>query len=362
MRYFDFQNLSSKINIRRATSRYLRSDVPEDIVISGGMTMAEVFWPSKYLPIVFKDQSTEDGIVAVKGTIMALVGQMGYFNSESIYHPIPVDTGTTGISTIPLGVDYAAASSVNTISSTNSYWAYPADHLGTMVIANGGSASTHTYTSYDEELGTIGIDENAVAAGDTIVLPANRPLGIAMSHIMSDVRGREINYNPPGSRAMSVYRQGYLNMPYVNWAKVVETYTGESGNFSASDSYALLKSKFPFAYCESDSTYPTVGDYVVSDVNGRFVVDGSITTSTRQTVGKLVAVDFKQPKDLLEFVDNKIGSGLAGTNTGGTPEVLFLVAGTVLEDVAGATPTISEVVDAVKAGLFGMARIDFDVR
>jgi hypothetical protein len=365
MKYFDFQKTSTKINVRRATTKYLRSDVPEDPVVAKGDALPETFWPMKYLPIIATDQSTEDGLVAVKGTIMALSGQMEYFHSEAIRHPIPDDTGVDGVSTIHLGTDYSGGSSVNTISAHNAYWAYPDDHIGVVVPCNGYNNTTYTYTQYDVDHGSIMMDGNTVTAiTDDITIAANRPLGLSMTHLMKDIRGEKLNYYSAANKAYSLYTDGYVMVPYVNWPKVADNYSLANTTFVAADGgsyYDTIKSIFPFAYSNDDtSTYARNGDFIVSDTYGRFAVDPDLASRTKDVVGKLVGVDFKFPKGLMPYVDNKIGSGLMGTNTGGIPEVLYLVAGTLMESI-DTTPTIQEVQNAVKAGLFGMARIDFNV-
>lgn len=373
---FNFKQISTRVNIRRALDKYLSSDVPRPTIISDDLN--EVFFPLKFLPVVALDKSTDDGLVMVKGTILSMIGQIEVNNSSTTYRfPIGTDTGTTydtGIANIPISENMYTGNT-NTISTSNSYWGYPDDHIGVVVPANGGSNVTYSYTTYDEDLGTYKPDGSEVsdATSDDITIAANRPLGIAMTHIMQDSRGKYLNYYNPTNKAFAVHTKGYARVPFINWPKIVDD--GASGILEGSTSddfvdyttsagtsaYDAIKSLYAFAYIndyQMGANTISNGTWVISDTYGRFSVDIDATTFTNQTVGKFIALDSRLPKDLMEYVDGPIQSGLTGTNTGGIEKTLFLVASTVMRALNdGTAPTIAEVVDAVQAGYFGEATI-----
>lgn len=352
MTYFNFGGQSRVINVREALDMYLKSDVPKPITISSDLS--DVFYPLKYLPVVALDKSTNDGIVMVKGTIASLVGQIEINDTPSYRFPINSGVTGTGINVLPIAQDVVNGGTVG-ISAKNGYWGYADDHIAVIVPANGGSDATYNYTSYDVEVGTYKYDGTLATASDTIVIPANRPIGVTMTTIFQDARGKYINYYNPANKAYGLQTTGYLSVPFVNVPKMIADGIISATTFNSTAAYNAVKTLFPFCYINSNTTLYN-GMWVESDSYGRFVIS-SDTAPSIQTVGKFVAADFRMPKNLSEYVDSAPGSHIKGTNTGGLDKTLFAFITLILTAINGTEPTISDVVNAVTNGYIGEARI-----
>lgn len=352
--YIDLSKLQGRINIAAALEQYLQSNVPKDIRVSEHLS--EVFYPLPSLPVVAQDVTTKDGIVMVKGTLVGLVGQIEANSSPSFRFAIPSDSGgtDTGIGVIPIAEDYVNGGTL-TVSAFNSHWGYADDHIAVIVPANGGNAVSYSYTTYDVTLGTYLYTGTLATTRDTITIPANKPIGVTMTHIMQDARGRKLNYYNRDNRPFGLYTDGYLDITFINWPKFA-TALSDTGTFSASAGYDAIKSLFPFCYVDDSGTSVSNGMWVNSDTYGRFVVDTGSTFGI-QTVGKFIAADFKMPKQLDAYIDNHLGSTLRGTMTGGIEENVFVIASLIGTAMTGSTPTISTVVNWVKTGCIGRARI-----
>jgi hypothetical protein len=78
---------------------------------------------------------------------------------------------------------------------------------------------------------------------------------------------------------------------------------------------------------------------------------------TAQTVGKLIALDTRMPKDSLQDVLTYPRSGIPGSQTAGIVKNLFdFVYYSVLIGT-GTAPTIEEIYTYIRKGVFGLARI-----
>lgn len=350
MAYFNLSGQSRVINVREALEQYLLSEVPKPITISSDIS--DVFYPLRYLPVVLKDRTTSDGIVMVKGTIAGIVGQIESNSSASFRFPINSGISQTGINILPVATDMLTGGTVG-IDASNNYWGYPDDHIGVIVPANGGSNATYTYTTLDEEIGVFKYDGSYAKTDDTITIPANRPIGVTMTTIMQDARGKYLNYYNPANRAYGLQTTGYLNVPFVNWGKIVMDGLA-TGNFQDHDAYDAVVKIFPFCYANTATLYN--GMWATSDLYGRFIVSSS-DNMTIQTVGKFVAADFRLPKTLSQYIDSAPGSHIKGTNTGGLDKTLFAFISLILEEITGTAPTIGDVVNAVTSGYVGEARI-----
>jgi hypothetical protein len=86
-------------------------------------------------------------------------------------------------------------------------------------------------------------------------------------------------------------------------------------------------------------------------------------SKTSQTVGKLIAIDNKFPKDMEDLVQMYNQSAAGGTATYGLPSQLFAFVYSILKyGVNGGTaPTFNQIVAAVDSGDMGMARINLHV-
>jgi len=353
MSIYNFQENAKSTPIKGALAEYLQSGIAAPIVVSD--EFPEVLWPWRHLRSLVLDKSTREGVVILKGTLVGLLGQMGYFNSDEKYYPLVDNTGL-GIGSIPVGISQTTGD-VLTAPVGNGYMAYGDTAIGTMIPANSGAGATYNYTSYDVELETMTVDGTIVTStSTTYALPAVRPLGISMTNMHQDIRGRNLSYKSPAGKSFSVYTRGYVDVPFINWAKLATGSVGTaSGNMRDHAVYAAIRDLGAFAYSNSGTDYAQDGDFLMSDDYGRFMISSNTTLGLYE-VGKLIAVDYRYPKNLTNYVDTALGSGLTGTVTGGVPTGLYLFAYYTLVAL-GLTPTIKDVVAKVKEGCFGMAKI-----
>ena len=67
---FSNQGLRNQ-SLRAAPSKFNKSKLRYNFEQSEGQRLAEVFYPSKYLPVQFQDINTEDWVVIPKGRVVA---------------------------------------------------------------------------------------------------------------------------------------------------------------------------------------------------------------------------------------------------------------------------------------------------
>jgi len=316
--------------------------------IHAGDEPTDVFYPLKALPIAFLDVETQDPVVIAKGTI---VSAWGHF-TENTHIPVPASSGT-----IP--VYEAVGNGTMNVNIDTSFWGYPNAVAALLVPANGGSVVTLDYSQYDIDFGTYDIEGNKVTASTSgLVVPANIPIGIVAQDVYSDFRGKYLNYYSPYNKPIGILRKAYINIPFVATDKFDEAY---SATFTDDTIYGNLWKVYAFIY--DDSTDLTPGAFVKSDTHGKFIVESDNVSANRtiQTVGRIYTVDSRFPKGLLEYVDTYPGSMVTGTDTGGLPDMLFVFAHQAIYYATGSTPSIQDVVNAVKAGIFGIANIQVDI-
>ena len=137
--------------------------------------------------------------------------------------------------------------------------------------------------------------------------------------------------------------------------------------------YAAVEKEYSFYTYNSENGEGDAGELLKSDYYGNWMPDASLSANT---AGRLMGVDYRFNKDLLDTVQSKWDDGgdfaLAGTGTMGIPQFLFDFAYTALDKAvtkAGTTwaakwPNTDEVrvvKNAVDAGVFGEAWIQLDV-
>jgi hypothetical protein len=226
---------------------------------------AVAYRPAFYLPTVFMDMELRDWIVIPKGTILA------------------VDTT-----------------------------------YKTLTVANGGNAATDTYTINDQNAAVKKADLSLAVAGDTLTRAANIPVGIAPKDMLMDIRGRYLNYqNQPDAHGILCERT--IEVPYFTWEDL--------GSPSEANAILYAKAKIGgLAYAHDNAANLVEGDFLMSDVNGKFIKWDEV--SVKQIVGQVILVDLDFPKDMLQYVQTYPYSEMAGSETGGFPNHLANVGAT----------------------------------
>lgn len=318
--------------------------------VSEGVRPAEYFAPYKYLPVMEKDITHEDYVIIPKGRILG---------SLSVYDNVAGGiTGLGGSGTL-YGFNDQVNGGVGSYSQNQSYFGYD-DYISNLLVpANGGAEATYYYTTLDEAAGTLTNSGTYAAAGDTLVLPANAPVGVAFHDWFQDIRGKWLNYRmwPDGGHILTDW---YVEVPYVIEASGVTNSLRSAANDTANKRAATFNVFSQYAYMSiayNDTFKP--GIFIQSDAMGNYMPQGagSLTQSkTNQTVGKLIGIDTKFPKSMLNEVQTYPGSRMPGTQTAGLPGFLFEFV-VAAEIAAGNTPTIESALTAVQSGKYGVARI-----
>ena len=336
MAKLNFNNMTARRQpIRAASSKFLKSKLRGHVEVNVGERLADAFLPYKALPVMFIDVELEDGVVIPKGTIVSLLTNQS--NSTTNPHGM-VDIGSTGH--IPVFLDKTNSDAVVDGSIDDSFWGYDDNIAALMVPANGGIQSNVPYSADDVTCGTFTssgtlVTAARVAAADTCPVQANMPVGITYTDVYQDIRGKNLNYQMWGH--WGVLCDYYIEVPFcdinaqTNFASGLLTDIDEQiSNLNATTcaGYIDVWKRYAFMYFSSANNGGEAGQLVKSDLHGKFIPQGTnlVSAATAQTVGKLILTDSRYPKDMLELVDTYPGSGLPGTETGGT---LWLPAGSL---------------------------------
>jgi len=369
--------------IRTAPAKFLSSKLRGHVERSEGQRLSDAFYPYKCLPVMFIDVELQDGVVIPKGTIVSLLTNQ---TNSSISPSGISEVSSSGF--IPVTED--ATTSAGTIVTTNiddGYWGYNDAVAGLLVPCNGGTATEIPYSTDDVTLGTFTCSGVVVTAGmaaspstNYCMVDANMPVGIVYSDVYQDIRGRYLNYATP-FEVWGILCDYYIEVPYVDFyaqSNFASGYiTGCSECYIANQDTTTCagylgvwkKHQYLYFYGTTTNRAGQAGQLVQSDMYGKFVPVGASgttahtvnTTSTAQTVGKLIMTDSRYPKDMLELVDTYPGSQMPGTETGGLPATLFNFVKDSLAAINGSDPTIETIVEAVQDGKFGMARIQLNI-
>jgi hypothetical protein len=341
--------------------------------------------PYRYLPVQFQDTNTEDWVVILKGRIVSAYNGLVSTQASGL---IPQNSGFLNIGN---SGDYMGTGTGANIEAKldTSYFGYD-DHIcGLLVPANGGSGDITTYYSADDVTAgtkTVAVGGATATASGSVTFPGNIPIGVAFTDIYQDIRGRYLNYQ--------MHEQGYhfLTDWYVEVPFVDNKSTGDAATFRIPTNASVntwgqwrtLNKQFTYLSFDSSSSAYTVrpGAFVTSDIQGNYVmqsgvwtslytgsnalVSGSLTSTlnpiqTAQTVGKLIALDSRFPKDDLDDVLTYPRSGMPGTQTGGMLKNLFDFVYYTLYLGTGTAPTIEAIYNGIRSGVFGLARIQLHV-
>lgn len=335
---------------RIAPEKYRQSDVKGVFEISDGIRPWLVAYPYKHLPVMRKDVSTEDYIAINHGKIVSMISNMNETMESSGGLP-NIDVGASGYaydSAVATGAD------IQKVSIDTSYFGYDDSVASLTVPANGGSATTLTYTALDEAgaAATYKPDGSIAAANDTIVLPANYPVGVVTEDVYQDIRGRYLNYQMWG--AHGILCDYYVEVPYYDTNGDTSITFGTSPSDSV---YNAVYRTHGFALINSATAGAIPGMLVKPDQWGEYSLT---TTNDIQTIGRMLVTDARYPKGLLELVDTYPGSETAGTDTGGLPGLLYKFVKSALS-TAGSAYGIQDIVTAVQNGSFGVARIQLNI-
>jgi len=367
--------ITRRMPIRTAPTKFLSSKLRGHVERSEGIRPADAFYPYKCLPAMFIDTELQDAVVIPKGTIVSLLTSQ----SNSSVSPSGItEVGSSGV--IPVFED--ARSTQSAIITTNiddGYWGYPDAVAGLLVPANGGVQSRIPYSADDATVGTFTCSGLVVTAAmganpesNYCLVDANMPVGIAFGDVYQDIRGKYINYQI--WEIWGILCDFYIEVPYVDINNVTTFASGymqlvseHAYNLNATNDAGYIATWKQHAFMYIDGTGGQfdgqAGQLVCPDINGKFIPQGATATTaaTAQTVGKLILVDSRYPKDMLELVDTYPGSQMPGTETGGLPATLFNFVRDSEFGIQGVYPTIDNIVDYVQAGNYGLARIQLNI-
>lgn len=363
-------------DVRNRPSRYAQSQLRSwRFEQSEGIRPAEYFGVYKYLPVSFMDVNTEDWVVIPKGRIVSALTGMDSTVSSGLF---PINSGYL---TIANSGDYMGTGTGGAIRASidSSFFGYDEHICGLLVPANGGSGTINMwYTGDDVTAGTKTPGGVAAAASGLFTLPANIPIGVAFNDIYQDIRGKYLNYRMHED-GQHILCDWYVEVPFVDYRS-----TGDATGFALPSTNPLW-GKYrdlnkQFTYLSFDSTATTqyavrAGAFVCADQIGNYriqplptyTVSGVtpwVTTQApknSQTIGKLIALDSRFPKDSLEDVLTYPRSGMPGSQTGGMIKNLFDFVYYVLYLTNGTAPTIEAIYNGIRSGVFGLARIQLSV-
>lgn len=373
------QGTTWKQDTRNRPSKYAQSDLRNwRFEQSEGIRPAEYYAPYRYLPVCFKDVTTEDYTVLLKGRIVSAIGSEDSTPVSGITYP-----SSSGEITIANQGDYMGTGTGSKIDVNidDSYFGYQEYIANLLVPCNGGTASSGYYTSADVAAGTRTAGGALAAASGAFNLPANAPIGVVFHDWYQDIRGESLNYrmHPDGGHVLCDW---YVEVPYIKDANSLAS-SGcspkySNANYSNLTTYWTVNSQFTYLSVDGDSDTFRAGTFVKSDLLGNYELQGAYTfanasgvtttldsafsrVKTNQTVGKILSIDNRMPKGGLEDVLTYPRSGMPGSQTAGMIKVLFDFAYYCLKagpyGGAGTAPTVEQVYNAIREGGFGLARI-----
>lgn len=368
------QHRTQKYDLRPRPSKYAMSDIRSwRFEQSEGIRPAEYYAPYKYLPVQLQDVNTEDYVVIPKGRIVAALSTFDSTPLSGIVTPSATGYINIGKDAPELG------SNLITAQIDDAYFGYDIHIAGLLVPCNGGAVMSGYYTTYDVTAETITVSGGYATASGAFVLPANAPVGVVFHDWYQDIRGKWLNYRMH-SDGGHVLTDWYVEIPYVVVDGVGSVYSGVDPQFTTAN-YANLNTWYEI---NKQYTYLTVeqtdtlrnGMFVMSDLIGNYklqaaasfaagasgLVGGAAVSAynnikTNQTVGKILAIDNRFPKDMLEDVQTYPRSGMPGTQTAGMPKFLFDFVYDCIRIGTGTAPTVEGVYDAIRGGSFGLVRI-----
>jgi len=373
------QQNTYKTPIRNRPSKYAQTPLAKRarFEVSEGIRPAEYFGVHRYLPAGEKDITHEDYVVLPKGRIVSAVTEE--------------QTQPSGV--LEKGGDiYGFKDQTNsgadaTYLQDESYFGYDEHICGLLVPANGGTTTKLYYTSNDVDAETataLGFDLTAANTDGTRYInnPANAPVGVVYHDWYQDIRGKYLNYkmHTDGGHVLCDF---FVEVPYAKIdsdigtsvqtpafpedathrlrARAADTFAHRQVIRTVSDQYTYMTIDINTATAEPIQP----GVFVQSDALGNYMIQGGTSALTQtanpQTVGKLFPTDTRWPKDGLEDVLTYPGSRMPGSQTAGTPSFLFEFAVACELAAGNSSATIEDVIGYIRAGKYGIARIQLHI-
>ena len=235
-------------------------------------------------------------------------------------------------------------------------------------------------TSYDVAFNRIlWTDGTALEAGVTKTLTitsdsargieeyAKRPAGILLGDLYFDPVGMYAAYDLPFIKGSAIATTCYITIPYVINDADYKMATDEAGYQSVLGLYAFLvipdasASYINGALVQSDK----YGNYVTTTNPVTYTVEsdgGDVVIYDPITVGSIVSLDNRMPRQLLNGVQVDPQFALTGTSTGGIYGYLFdFVKKIIVASAVKASPTVEDIQGYIQSGDFGLATINVNI-
>lgn len=356
------QHRTQKYDLRPRPSKYAEGNVRNfRFEQSEGVRPAAYYGVHKYLPVQLFDIATEDYVVIPKGRI---VGALSCEDQASgLAYPGNSGTVNLGFTAPELG------SALTTADIDDSYFGYDF-HINSLLIpCNGGTVCNGFYTAADATAQTMTAAGALAVASGAFNTPAICPIGVVYHDWYQDVRGKWLNYkmHVDGGHVLTDW---FVEVPFV---KVDDTgsYSGVNpqyvnGDYNNAVKWYDINSKFTYLTVDINSgDIFRNGVFVQSDLIGNYKIQGGASSLTQtfdtQTVGKILEIDCRWPKDMLEDVQTYPKSGMPGTQTAGMPKFLFDFVYDCIRIGTGSAPTVEDIYNACRSGAFGAVRIQLMV-
>lgn len=354
---------TQQMPIRNRPDRYAQTPLAERFrfEISDGIRPADYMGVYKYLPVQLKDVTTEDYIVIPKGRIVSALCAEQTSPTGGIVQPTMSGT--------QYSFESQTTSNFVTRGIDTSHFGYDGYMSALIYPANGGTEVNHYYTADDVLATTITASGTYAAAQDSMVAPANYPIGVVYHDWYQDIRGKWLNYRmwPDGGHVLCDY---FIEVPFVKMQSLgvnsnLPLSSGVTPRASINDyttaaSLRDINKKFTYLSVDLDTETFVPGIWLKSDYIGNYAVEGT-GNKTTQTVGKLISTDSRFPKAGMDDVQTYPGSDMPGTQTAGLPSFLFEFVRQVQTTAEGTAPTVEQILSFVQEGAYGVARIQLSV-
>lgn len=343
---FGFSGNAGKIPLKPTSWRYLDPDYRGFIGLQDNdMVTIGTYVPLYTLPVCMiggdtratedytkgygRNASTAKVVVIPQGTIVSL---MSIKDSDTVPG---ANDNVSGFLGSTINTMYGVPEGINS-------WSVP---------ANGGSDATYTYSELDAEIENLKNSAGDLAAdGDTVTIPANKPVGIAFHDILhTRLKGQYLNFSQ--MHPHGIMTEGYIQVPF---------YKGNLATDLGAN-YAKVARKYAFAYLNTASDTPTVGFRAIPDSYGKFKLAAYSDIKTAgledQVVGIAMEYEWRGPGAMNDMAMAFPGSASTNNQTGGYLSHLYYFAVDVLYIINGSIPTKDDVVAAIENGTFGFANI-----
>jgi len=357
-------NRSMKQDLRPRPSKFALSDIRSwRFEQSEGIRPAAYYGVNKYLPVQLWDISTTDYIVIPKGRIVSALSAEDTTPVSGIVNPGSSGSVNVGFQAPEIG------GALLTAKIDDDFFGYDMHINALLVPCNGGTLCTGYYTADDVTAQTICPTGAYAVASDAFVTPVAAPVGVAFHDWYQDIAGKWLNYrmHVDGGHVLTDW---YVEMPFCKQDGGSRSpYAGVNPTFPNADyanqlKWRLINKAFTYLQVSTSDVFRN-GVFVSSDLIGNYKIQwgaNSLSTSasyphTAQTVGKILEIDSRWPKDGLEDVQTYPRSGMPGTQTAGMPKFLFDFVYNCIAIGTGTAPTVEQIYTAIRSGAFGIVRI-----